>query len=323
MPCASSSRKRKVSPVAGGIRKRPRRASGAKSDPPAARSTKRRKASPAPAKARNVAPGRSGRSATPAKKSKAGSAVDKRRKSARPTRGGVLDVRAKRGPGEAWYRRTLDYWEKRKPTVHEMSGGGVQRRDVAFSRAFLDRLKRSRAGRQCDFAAALDVGAGIGRVTRAVLLQHVSRRVDLLEPVKALLAQARKDFRGEARVQGFLCESSQKFRPARRAYDLVWCQWTLMYLADVDLVAFFKRIAKGLRAGGLIVVKENVELPKQNLGGHGGKSYEDTAAHGGVVRIPRHYEDIFKRAGLQIVMKRMQLDLGDDAMPVAMYALSP
>lgn len=236
-------------------------------------------------------------------------------------RGGVLDVRAKRGPGEAWYRRTLKYWESRKPTVHEMSGGGVQLRDVAFSRAFLHRLQRSASGRKCEFAVALDVGAGIGRVTRAVLLQHVSQRVDLLEPVKALLAKARKDFRGEAKVQGFFCEASQKFRPLRRVYDLVWCQWTLMYLADVDLVAFLKRAATGLRAGGLIIVKENVELPRRNFGGHGGVSYEDTAAHGGVVRVPRHYEDIFKRAGLRIVLKRMQLDLGDDAMPVAMYAL--
>ena len=41
------------------------------------------------------------------------------------------------------------------------------------------------------------------------------------------------------------------------AYDLILVQWTLMYLVDADAVALLRRLGAGLRAAGLLVLKEN------------------------------------------------------------------
>lgn len=35
-------------------------------------------------------------------------------------------------------------------------------------------------------------------------------------------------------------------------------QWCVGHLTDVELVSYFKRCIEGLRAGGVIVVKENI-----------------------------------------------------------------
>ena len=59
------------------------------------------------------------------------------------------------------------------------------------------------------------------------------------------------------RTLRYLYEPLQKWTPEAGHYDVIWCQWVLGHLTDDDLVAFFKRCAKGLAPGGLIFVKEN------------------------------------------------------------------
>ena len=131
---------------------------------------------------------------------------------------------------------------------------------------------------------ALDVGAGIGRVTSTVLL-HLIQDVVLLEPVDHFVQEAlarvsapshmKGDWKGiddNARsvivVQGTL----QEFDPRRpvsgsengivlsRAgytppggaleygFDVVWCQWCLGHLTDDDLVDFLRRSKESLRS---------------------------------------------------------------------------
>ena len=150
---------------------------------------------------------------------------------------------------------------------------------------------------------ALDVGAGIGRVTADTLLP-LFHDVVLLEPVESLLRAAvnqghtsatelpsknesrlplqKRKWRGIADrsksvtfLQGTLqaCDPAhlsqtvtfrtrvghEPFSPEDESgFDVVWCQWCLLYMTDADLVAFLKRSQAALRSGGAIVVKENV-----------------------------------------------------------------
>ena len=41
-------------------------------------------------------------------------------------------------------------------------------------------------------------------------------------------------------------------------YDLLWNQWCLGHLTDLQLVAYLERCAKALSHGGYIIVKENI-----------------------------------------------------------------
>lgn len=147
---------------------------------------------------------------------------------------------------------------------------------------------------------ALDVGAGIGRVTADVLL-HLVSDVVLLEPVEPFVQQALTSARkaasekasDSARVswpglsnqsksvtilQGTLqdfdprkpqsarffdrvgCQAPRIPEEIDAGFDVIWCQWCLGHLSDVDLIAFFKRSHEALKKHphSVIVVKENV-----------------------------------------------------------------
>ena len=147
---------------------------------------------------------------------------------------------------------------------------------------------------------ALDVGAGIGRVTSDVLL-HLISDVIILEPVDIFVQEALS--RARASASGALSPSQgawrgladkiksvtilqatlqdfdplrphdalfldrvgyQPLRPADEigmGFDVIWCQWCLGHLSDVDLVAFLKRCYRSLnkkQPKSLIMVKENI-----------------------------------------------------------------
>lgn len=133
---------------------------------------------------------------------------------------------------------------------------------------------------------AVDVGAGVGRVTSDVLL-HLVHDVVLVEPVESFIQEAVK--RGQESALGSISDPSlrvwkgiqdksrsitflqgtlQVFDPSQPSqgskalgrvgyvpeeddsnslFDIVWCQWCLGHLSDPDLVAFFKRCKNALR----------------------------------------------------------------------------
>ena len=134
---------------------------------------------------------------------------------------------------------------------------------------------------------ALDVGAGIGRVTADVLL-HLVTDVVLVEPIIAFIQEAIERARASAHDKStssrvswpgladqsksvtFLQDTLQQFQPLsphhsqfhdRVGYqpprpiddigidfDVIWCQWCLGYLTNPDLVAFLKRCYEALNS---------------------------------------------------------------------------
>lgn len=151
---------------------------------------------------------------------------------------------------------------------------------------------------------AVDVGAGVGRVTSDVLL-HLVSDVALVEPVESFIDEARS--RGKASESGaefnesgyrvswkgiadrsksvtFFKGALQSFDlaapgtpldrvgylspddvNAESKFDVIWCQWCLGHLKNDELVHFLERSKKALRdAKSLIVVKENLCAEPKN-----------------------------------------------------------
>merc|ERR1711862_732197 len=102
---------------------------------------------------------------------------------------------------------------------------------------------------------------GIGRVTQGAL-RHYCKNIDLVEFVKKHLQKARATLPRTGKggcTFNFHNASMQQFRIMAVSYDLIWCQWLLMYLTDTDSLALLRRASAGLsRRGGLLIVKENV-----------------------------------------------------------------
>nr|KAF6434073.1 N-terminal Xaa-Pro-Lys N-methyltransferase 1 [Molossus molossus] len=124
-----------------------------------------------------------------------------------------------------FYSKAKTYWKEVPPTVDGMLGGygHISSIDINSSRKFLQRFLRegpNKTGTSC----ALDCGAGIGRITKRLLLP-LFRVVDMVDVTEDFLVKA-KTYLG--------------------------------HLTDQHLVEFLRRCQRGLRPNGVIVIKDNM-----------------------------------------------------------------
>ncbi|KAJ1426590.1 AdoMet dependent proline di-methyltransferase-domain-containing protein [Ochromonadaceae sp. CCMP2298] len=246
-----------------------------------------------------------------------------------------------------WYNKAFDYWESETncPITDDGVLGGygqVTPMDARDSHTFLDRLPLPREAGGAGLSAldcsglrasgkAADCGAGIGRVARNVLLPRF-HTVDLVEQSPRLLAAAQKylarasystdgdtvsvvgaeEF--SSRV-GLLNQGLQNFAPAPGTYDVIWIQWVIGHLHDLDCVDFFRRCAQGLTEGGCIILKDNMLLQS-------GLTFLWDLQDSSVARHIDYMRLLLTLAGLQIVLEVQQTDFPDELFPVLMLAIT-
>jgi len=265
----------------------------------------------------------------------------------------------------------LDYWKTQPASLDGVLGGfgsgSLPRIDSLGSRLFLLNLipelstvpsalrplnpltRRTRA---------LDVGAGIGRVTADVLL-HLVSDVVLLEPVDNFIQEALA--RGRASVSPptpptpgqhpwrgiadnsksvtFLRGTLQDFDPARphhattldrvgytptqtdavNGFDVVWCQWCLGHLSDPDLAAFLRRSRAALREPGRSIIVVKENLCSDEPDGSACIVFDEQDSS--LTRSDRAWKNVFEEAGLKLVNEQVQEGLPDGLYVVKMYAL--
>lgn len=209
------------------------------------------------------------------------------------------------------------YWGAVDATVDGVLGGyGVisssdADSSIAFAKQFLGETEVGRA---------LDCGAGIGRVTREVLVK-LAHKVDLVELVPKYIEQARLELAGQPRVGDFFTSSLQAFSPAQGHYDLIWIQWVIGHLTDSEFVDFLRRCARGLRPGGWIMLKDNNASPKEPglVDGHYLVDEDDHS----VMRTNSLVKGLIDEAGLELVKETRQTRFPQELCTVRMYALKP
>lgn len=213
----------------------------------------------------------------------------------------------------AWYARSRDYWERQAPTVDGMLGGlgHLSPADVTDSHHFLDSL-----GDRIDTSGvALDVGAGIGRVSAEVLAPRFAA-VDIVEPIAAYAAVARRTVPDGKLRTAYVCGMENlRIAPGVR-YAVVWVQWCAIYLTDGDLVAFLRRAAAALLPGGVVVVKDNIA-------GGGESPFALDTSDNSVMRSDGYMRELYERAELDIVATATQRSFDVGLFRVEMYALVP
>ncbi|XP_069698650.1 N-terminal Xaa-Pro-Lys N-methyltransferase 1 [Periplaneta americana] len=213
----------------------------------------------------------------------------------------------------SFYTQAAEYWSAVPATVDGVLGGFgfISHTDIQGSVGFLKQLFKLQ--NPPGHGRALDCGAGIGRITKHLLLRFFDK-VDLVEQNSSFLEEA-KNFIGECQKLGDLyCAGLQNFSPQPGKYDVIWCQWVLGHLTDEDFVAFFKSCKQGLKPNGIIVVKENltssdkVEVDK-----------EDSS----VTRPISLLRTLLKQAGLHCIKEQKQSNFPRGLYTVKMFALVP
>lgn len=132
------------------------------------------------------------------------------------------------------------YWSKVPATVDGVLGGFgfISDVDIDGSAIFLRSLMESSA--PPSKTMALDCGAGIGRITKYLLIPNFET-VDVVEPDEKFIENIR-NYIGEesSKVETLYKCCLQDFYPDKK-YDIIWIQWVLGHLGDQELVDFLLR----------------------------------------------------------------------------------
>ncbi|XP_070286580.1 N-terminal Xaa-Pro-Lys N-methyltransferase 1 isoform X2 [Myotis yumanensis] len=211
-----------------------------------------------------------------------------------------------------FYSKAKTYWKDVPPTVDGMLGGygHISSIDINSSRKFLQRFLRE-GPNQTGTSCALDCGAGIGRITKRLLLP-LFRAVDMVDVTEDFLAKA-KTYLGEEgkRVRNYFCCGLQDFSPEPNSYDVIWIQWVIGHLTDQHLAEFLRRCKQGLRPNGIIVIKDNMAQEGVILDDVDSSVCRDLEVVHGIVRS----------AGLSLLAQERQENLPDEIYHVYSLAL--
>ncbi|CAH2316332.1 N-terminal Xaa-Pro-Lys N-methyltransferase 1 [Pelobates cultripes] len=136
-----------------------------------------------------------------------------------------------------FYCKAKKYWKAVPATVDGMLGGygHISSIDLSGSKKFLQRFIRD-GSHKIGTSYALDCGAGIGRITKRLLLP-VFKSVDMVDITDDFLSKA-KSYLGEdaKRIGNFYCCGLQEFTPEPNRYDLIWIQWVIGKETDVSFL---------------------------------------------------------------------------------------
>ena len=213
----------------------------------------------------------------------------------------------------AWYNRAADYYEENcDSTIDGVLGGFAELSDVdlANSREFVQHIENVRSIKWSD-GAACECGAGLGRVTKGLLLSLGPKRCDLVESSSRLLCTAPEYIGAESSKCRFYCQGLQEWEPNPNTYSIMWIQWVLCYLTDEDTVSFLRRCAMGLVPGGIIVLKENTCT---------GEGFVVDVEDASITRSLHCWLSLATEAGLSLVIRRPQTQFPSDMFPVEQLA---
>lgn len=216
-----------------------------------------------------------------------------------------------------FYKNARRYWSHIDPTIDGMLGGLsiIDTSDVKGSTRFLNDLFKMKPAPGTQ--RALDCGAGIGRVTKNLLINYFNT-VDLVEQDENFVRKAHDylstNDKLNAKVGSIHNIGLQDFTPTVDTYDVIWCQWVLGHLTDDDFGAFLERCTAGLTKNGCIIIKENFT------------STDDfciDATDSSVTRSLRVTKSILELANLRIVKICKQDNFIQGLFPVYSIACKP
>jgi protein N-terminal methyltransferase len=238
----------------------------------------------------------------------------------------------------SWYQMGADYWRESSPDLDGVLGGQTHVDAIDLSESLVFLRDSVIAGLGVGTRRCLDCGAGIGRVTKG-LLSLVFDRCDLVEQDEGLLSKAVIELSstpatlsklGSAVVAGLQelsfaellampissSSSSSNKSPVssiQTKYDVVWFQWVVGCILDVDYIRLLKDASAHLSPNGCIVVKDNCCRDDA--------AFVYDCIDASIARSPAYHDAVFKMAGLRVVASALQTSWDSGLMQVRMWCL--
>jgi SAM-dependent methyltransferase len=222
-----------------------------------------------------------------------------------------------------WYKKREAHWASKEPVLLSVVGGFEKSHlpDVKCSCELLNGLILTK---QLKPGNALDLAAGIGRVTEFVLCNFF-KEIDLVEKDKKFIDKCKVKFSSNEKIKKIYMESLENFKFEKK-YDLIWIQWCLENLEDEDLEPFLKKCYDNLNEDGIIIVKENL----YNLEGEGEEEEEEEDNYQfkyseldySKQRPDAFYINLFIKNKFKIKLHFLNPNWPEDMMPLCVYVLS-
>ncbi|RVE44550.1 hypothetical protein evm_010796 [Chilo suppressalis] len=212
-----------------------------------------------------------------------------------------------------FYKTAEKYWANIPATLDGILGGygHISDIDIEGSNDFLDKIFALEKPPSQNIA--LDCGAGIGRITKNLLIPRF-QKVDMVEQDEKFVSTAKQLIGEDNNKLGTVYKIGlQHFKP-QKTYDVVWCQWVLGHLNDNDLIALLERFTEALSENGVIVIKENLSTSEEI-------EYDEDDSS--VTRPPELLYKIYTAAKLKVIMTTIQAGFPEDIYPVHSFALVP
>jgi protein N-terminal methyltransferase len=208
-----------------------------------------------------------------------------------------------------WYDKTKQHWENTESSIKGVLGGNdqVHDTDVKTSNELLTGLI---SHNMITPFRALDCGAGIGRVTNHVLLNHF-QEIDIMEQDEKYVNHCKESFKDNAKIKKIYKSSLQDF-VFEHKYNVIWIQWCVENLNDDDLITFLTKCRENLEEGGMIIVKENIV-------NKGIKFWEEDYSR---IRSDIVFKKIFTNSGLRIKKHFHHPNWPKDLLKVSIFLLT-
>ena len=215
---------------------------------------------------------------------------------------------------DKWYETSTEYWKKQEKNDYGMLGGfvSVSGHDILSSRDIIEKYqKKHKLGNN----KCVDCGAGVGRVAE-LCLSDFFKSIDLVDPVSDFLDEAEKKLKNSVEIRKITL-GIQDWIPDCK-YDLIWAQWSIMYLTDMDAILFLKRCKESLNLNGLIMIKDNIS--SHNINDEKDKAqyfHEDN----GICRSYNHYIELFQKSDLKLIEAEKQIHYPKNLLPLYTFVL--
>ncbi|KAL0227272.1 hypothetical protein P9112_014596 [Eukaryota sp. TZLM1-RC] len=219
--------------------------------------------------------------------------------------------------GSTWTKQTTDYWNEASTDADGMLGGfgNLSGIDIAHSLSFLRRHPPTMGLNSVN--SVIDVGSGIGRITKSVLLPVFrNAKISLLEPSLRFLEHSKTLLSSvPERIADRFCLGFQSVSQiGSLIYDVYFLEWVLLYLNDDEVVESLEFCQSHLSKGGCIVIKENVTFD-------GGLSFDED--DNSVTRPCSYFEELFTAAGLSVVARESVPNWPKELFEVICWKLEP
>lgn len=219
-------------------------------------------------------------------------------------------------PGD-FYFKAAEYWNNTDATEKGMLGGltWLHKSDISGSVSILERFGPSRQ------EMALDCGAGIGRITKHLLLPRFET-VDMVELTQKFL-DASKEYIGEEggkRIGNRFCSALQDFTPPKGRYDVIWVQWVIGHLTISAAIEFFRRCVAGLRPADPADKRRSIIVLKDNVTSLDAPDFDEVDSS-----FTRTHEEllmIFEEAELKVLLDEKQ-NMPKNLYPIYAFVLVP